>query len=202
MARWITIIAILSIGLNVGLAAAVGLGLYRKSGAERDFSIRSAFQNFDTQLSPQQMRECRQAARERLPLPEGCPQLGPQGQRGDGQGPGRRQPPMRLNQLAQELGLSDPQRRQFRQMLDGRRDLRRQLNQDLGGIRSDLLAELSKDDVDTTRALELWSRSVDRRNQALTRQAERTLELYADLSPEQRQKLRDWTNGDVLRILE
>ena len=87
-------------------------------------------------------------------------------------------------------------------MLDGRRDLRRQLNQDLGGIRSDLLAELSKDDVDTTRALELWSRSVDRRNQALTRQAERTLELYADLSPEQRQKLRDWTNGDVLRILE
>ena len=41
MARWITIIAVLSIGLNIGLAAAVGFGLWQRSGHWERLEFRS-----------------------------------------------------------------------------------------------------------------------------------------------------------------
>ena len=41
MARWMTIIAVLSIGLNIGLAAAVGFGLWQRSGHWERLEFRS-----------------------------------------------------------------------------------------------------------------------------------------------------------------
>ena len=41
MARWMTIIAVLSIGLNIGLAAAVGFGLWQRAGHWERLEFRS-----------------------------------------------------------------------------------------------------------------------------------------------------------------